>query len=220
MDQLMIDNYFFDFDKTLASSGDASVKATKQAFKDNGLTVPETDAILSYMGIPAEISFPKMADKPLSKEAAQKVVDRFREVYSNYELESTKLYPGIREMLEKLTALHKNLFIVSSKKTDAVERNLKNLDIYKYFNDVVGCDQVENYKPASDGILLLLKRHQLTRDDSLMIGDAKYDLQMGKAAAISTCGVTWDAYDVDSLKAENPTYLINDPADLVKIGEK
>lgn len=216
----MLLNYFFDFDKTLASSGDASVKATQQAFKDNGLTVPDTDAILDAMGIPAEVSFPQMAKEELSVEQAKKVVDRFREVYSNYELASTKLYPGIREMLDTLTQRHKNLFIVSSKKTDAVDRNLNNLDIRHYFKDVVGCDQVDHYKPAPDGILLLLDKYQLQKDDSMMIGDARYDLQMGKAAGVHTCGVTWDAYDIDSLKREQPTYLIDAPLELPELGQK
>lgn len=215
----MILNYFFDFDKTLASSGDASVKATKQAYQDNGLAVPDTDAILDYMGVPAEVSFPAMAKEELTAAQAQKLVDRFREVYSNYELASTKLYPGIREMLDQLVQRRKNLFIVSSKRTDAVERNLNNLDIRKYFKDVVGCDQVEHYKPAPDGILLLLDRYQLQKDDSMMIGDARYDLQMGKAAGVHTCGVTWDAFDVDSLKNEDPTYLIDAPLELPALGQ-
>lgn len=215
----MLLNYFFDFDKTLASSGDASVKATKQAFVDNGLKAPETDAILDYMGVPAEVSFPKMADQDLTKEESQKIVDRFREVYSNYELESTKLYPGIQDMLDQLTQRKKNLFIVSSKQTDAVDRNLNNLKIRHYFKDVVGCDQVKNYKPAPDGILLLLDRYNLQKDDSVMIGDARYDLQMGKAAGVQTCGVTWDAYDVQSLKNEHPTYLLDAPLELVQIGQ-
>ncbi|WP_295728697.1 HAD family hydrolase [uncultured Limosilactobacillus sp.] len=215
----MLLNYFFDFDKTLASSGDASVKATKQAFQDNGLTVPPTDAILDAMGIPAEVSFPQMANEKLTAQQATRLVTRFREVYSDYELASTKLYPGIQEMLDQLTQQHQNLFIVSSKRTDAVERNLKNLKIIDYFKDVVGCDQVEHYKPAPDGILLLLDRYQLQKDDSLMIGDARYDLQMGKAAGVHTCGVTWDAFDVASLKREQPTYLIATPAELVSLGQ-
>lgn len=215
----MLLNYFFDFDKTLASSGDASVKATKQAFLDNGLVAPETDEILDAMGVPAEVSFPKMAKEKLTDEQVQKVVDRFREVYSNYELESTKLYPGIQDMLDQLTQRNKNLFIVSSKKTDAVERNLNNLNIRHYFKDVVGCDQVDHYKPAPDGILLLLDKYQLQKDDCIMIGDARYDLQMGKAAGVHTCGVTWDAFDVESLKREKPTFLIDTPLDLVQLGQ-
>ncbi|WP_251545784.1 HAD family hydrolase [Limosilactobacillus caecicola] len=215
----MLLNYFFDFDKTLASSGDASVKATKQAFQDNGLTVPTTDEILDFMGIPAEVSFPKMAAEPLDQAQTQKVVDRFREVYSDYELESTKLYPGIQAMLDKLTQRHKNLFIVSSKQTDAVDRNLNNLKIRHYFKDVVGCDQVDHYKPAPDGILLLLDKYQLQKEDSVMIGDARYDLQMGKAAGVQTCGVTWDAFDVESLKREHPTYLIDAPLELLPLDQ-
>ncbi|HJA47570.1 MAG TPA: HAD family hydrolase [Candidatus Limosilactobacillus excrementigallinarum] len=215
----MILNYFFDFDKTLASSGDASVKATKQAFQDNGLTVPTTDEILDAMGIPAEVSFPQMAKEALTTYQVTKLVARFREVYSDYELASTKLYPGIQEMLDQLTQRHKNLFIVSSKRTDAVDRNLNNLNIRHYFKDVVGCDQVDHYKPAPDGILLLIDKYQLQKDDCMMIGDARYDLQMGKAAGVHTCGVTWDAFDIDSLKREKPTYLIDAPMKLISLGQ-
>nr|WP_252893169.1 HAD hydrolase-like protein [Lentilactobacillus otakiensis] len=57
----MINNYFFDFDKTLADSGDSSVIATKEAFKSMNLTVPDSDTISGYIGIPAKISFKKMA---------------------------------------------------------------------------------------------------------------------------------------------------------------
>lgn len=210
----MILNYFFDFDKTLASSGDASVQATQQAFRDCGLNVPQKDEILDYMGIPAEVSFPKMAEKQLTSSESQHLVQRFRDVYQDYELASTKLYPGIQEMLTKLSNDQKNLFIVSSKQTDAVERNLNNLNIRHFFEDVVGCDQVSHYKPAPDGIILLLNRYHLDRDHSMMIGDARYDLQMGEAACVKTCGAAWDTYDLDSLKNEHPTYIISSPREL------
>lgn len=215
----MLQNYFFDFDKTLASSGDVAVQATKQAYRDCGLKEPATDEILDYMGIPAEISFPKMAHQELSKKQAQDLVARFREVYAQNELSSTKLYPGIEEMLTQLTDEHKNLFVVSSKNSESIERNLRNLKIRHFFKDVVGCDQVKHYKPAPDGILLLLDRYHLTKDDSIMIGDARYDLQMGKAAGVHTCGAAWDAFSVKSLQNEHPTYIIDSPSQLPKLGK-
>lgn len=213
----MLQNYFFDFDKTLASSGDVAVQATQQAYRDCGLKAPETDAILDYMGIPAEVSFPKMAQEQLSSQQAQQLVQRFREVYAKNELESTKLYPEILEMLTQLSDDHKNLFVISSKNTESIERNLRNLNIRHFFKDVVGCDQVDHYKPAPDGILLLLDRYHLSKDDSVMIGDARYDLQMGKAAGVHTCGAAWDAFDVDSLKKEHPTYLLDSPDQLTTL---
>lgn len=213
----MIKNYFFDFDKTLASTGDVSVTAMKLAFQNAGLAVPPTDVILNYMGIPAEISVKEMAEESLSDQRVQAICNDFRTIYARDELKSTILYPGIAKMLAALEAQGKHLFIVSSKQTDAVKRNLQHLGIQKYFLEAIGCDLVKHYKPAPDGILILLDRYHLSKDDSVMIGDAKYDLQMGQAAGVKTCGVTWGAFDVPSLQREHPTYLLDEPAKLVTI---
>ncbi len=40
-----------------------------------------------------------------------------------------------------------------------------------------------NYKPASDEIDLLVKRHGLNLSESVMLGDAKYDIRIGKMLA-------------------------------------
>ena len=50
-----------------------------------------------------------------------------------------------------------------------------------------------------------------------MIGDAIFDLQMGKAAGVHSCGVTWGAHDVKSLINEHPDFLLSNVADLIKI---
>ncbi|MQS90143.1 HAD family hydrolase [Companilactobacillus mishanensis] len=213
----MINNYFFDFDKTLADTGNVSVNAMKQAFEINGLVQPETNTILSYMGIPAEISIPKMATKALSESDLTDLTDNFRYFYEKDEINSTKLYPKISEVLADLQSKNKNLFVVSSKKTDALLRNLKALSIDEYFTDIVGFDVVQNYKPAPDALLLLINKYHLGKTDSVMIGDAKYDLQMGKAAATKTCGATWGAFDIQSLKDENPTFLIDEPTKLLTL---
>jgi HAD superfamily hydrolase (TIGR01549 family) len=213
----MLQNYFFDFDKTLASTGDVSVNAMKLAFEDMNLVVPKTNTILNYMGIPAEISVKEMATIPLSSTEIEQLCARFREIYERQELSATRLYPEVAEMLARLQSAGKQLFIVSSKQTAAVRRNLNHLQIESYFTTVIGCDLVQHYKPAPDGILMLLKQKQLNPTESVMIGDAKYDLQMVKAAGVKTCGVTWDAFDVESLKREHPTFLLEHPLQLVNI---
>lgn len=213
----MLENYFFDFDKTLASSGKASLIATKQAFKLNNLDEPDDDQILDFMGIPADVSFPKMANRELSESDAKKLVDTYRNIYGKYEKENTHLYPGMRDVLDDLQQKGKNLFVVSSKSHDILKRNLDNLKITQYFKDFVGCDEVQHYKPAPDGILILLDRYNLNNKQSVMVGDARYDLQMGKSASVKTCGAAWDAFSVDSLKNEHPDYLLFHVAELKNI---
>ena len=66
--------------------------------------------------------------------------------------------------------------------------NLDNLEITHYFKEFIGCDEVQYYKPAPDSILILLDRYNLNKNQSVMVGDARYDLQMGKSAGVKTCG--------------------------------
>lgn len=211
----MIKNYFFDFDRTLADSGMASVHATQAAFKDAGLNVPSEAEISSYMGMPAPDSFPKMANKELSPAEVDALVKKFREFYIDYEDQDTSLYDGMLETLESLKENGKNLFVVSAKETQALKRNLSKLGIDKYFNDAVGFDVVEHPKPAPDALLMLIDQNHYLLEESVMIGDAKYDIQMGKGAHTKTCGVIWGAHDIDELKAENPDFLINQPQELL-----
>ena len=111
----------------------------------------------------------------------------------------------------------KRLFVVSSKNSVSLNRNLENLGIADLFTDTIGSDQVENYKPAPDGINILANRHDLDKAKTVMIGDAKYDLQMGKAAEVKTCGCAWDTYDIELLKKEEPDYLLEKVEKLLEI---
>lgn len=213
----MIKNYFFDFDRTLADSGMVSVYATQSAFKEHGLTVPSELEISSYMGMPAPDSFPKMANRSLSDDELSALLYDFRKFYIVYEDEYTSLYDGMIDALKSLKDSGKNLFVVSAKETKALNRNLDKLDISKFFIDAVGYDVVENPKPAPDALLMLINRYQYSLDESVMIGDAEFDIQMGKRAKIKTCGVLWGTYDVDKLKSEKPDFLIKHPKELLEL---
>lgn len=211
----MIKNYFFDFDKTLADTGDVSVIATQDAFKAFNLTPPPRDTILDLMGIPAEISVPQMTDKKLSNDEVKQICEEFRTIYQLIEFNNTKLYPGIAELLTTLYKEGKKLFVVSSKATGPLNRNLENLGILSYFTAIIGCDKVTHFKPEPEGINVLVEKYNLKLDESMMIGDARYDLQMGKNAGVKTCGAKWGAFNVDSLVKEKPTYLAQEPLDIL-----
>lgn len=212
----MIKNYFFDFDKTLANTGNVSVTATENAFKAFNLTVPSQDQILDKMGIPAEVSFPQMAKQKLSDKEIKQLVQKFRAFYQQEELDNTELYPGIKSLLSQLQQAKKQLFIVSSKATQPLKRNLSHLGILDYFTMIEGCDLVTKFKPDPEGINLLVQKFDLKKNESIMIGDARYDLQMGKNAGVKTCGATWGAFNVKSLVAENPTYIAHQPLDILQ----
>ncbi|MFT8477401.1 MAG: HAD family hydrolase [Liquorilactobacillus sp.] len=210
--------YMFDFDGTLANSGKTGILATQAAFKRFSLTVPDAELINYYMGIPIEVSFKKMAPQhSFNGQEFEELMDCFREYYKKNELANITLFNGILPTLKILTQRSKSLYVISSKNSIALLRNLENLKIAKYFTDIIGSDQVQHFKPAPDGVLAVIKRHHLDTDDCIMIGDAIFDLQMGKAAGVHTCGVTWGAHDSNRLLKEHPDFLLNKAEELLAI---
>lgn len=208
-----MENYMFDFDGTLADSGETAVLATQATFKDFGLPLPSSDQIRGYMGIPIEKSFPLMG----AKTELPAMFTGFREHYQALEASQVKLYPGIKEVLAKLKENGKKIYAVSSKHSEALRRNLELLQIATYFDDLVGSDQVENYKPAPDGIDVLLERYGLDPKQSVMIGDAIYDIQMGHAAGVKTAGVHWGAFDWEAVLEQKPTFALTEVQQLGEI---
>ena len=213
-------NFLFDFDGTIADSGDAATLATQACFKDFDLEVPTAETVRYYMGVPIEIFIPELVEKQgkhYSAEQFETMYDSFRSHYGEIEQETTTLFPQMKDTLTALKNAGKKLFIVSSKASTSLKRNLKALGIADLFDDLIGSDQVDHYKPAPDGVLMVVEKYHLDKNESVMIGDAKYDLQMGKAAGVKTCGCLWDTFDAQLLKAENPDFLLEKPAELLNI---
>ena len=213
-------NFLFDFDGTIADSGDAATLATQACFKDFDLEVPTAETVRYYMGVPIETFIPELVEKQgknYSAEQFEAMYDSFRRHYGEIEQETTTLFPQMKDTLTALKDAGKKLFIVSSKASTSLKRNLKTLGIADLFDDLIGSDQVEHYKPAPDGVLMVIEKYHLDKNESVMIGDAKYDLQMGKAAGVKTCGCLWDTFDAQLLKAENPDFLLEKPAELLNI---
>lgn len=207
-------NIIFDFDGTLADTRQCSILATQEAFSQFGLKKPSEQDIAYYMGVPIEISFKKMADAELPDELFQRLLVTFRKAYKELENDYIAAFPGIPEVLEKLLQQGKQIFVVSSKKSDVLLRNLKTLQIDEMFRDVIGADKVSHYKPHPEGILQLQERYSFQSEETVMIGDTIFDVQMAKAAGVYSCGVTWASHEKEILIKENPTFLVEETRQL------
>ena len=212
-----MENYIFDFDGTLADSKLCGVIATQAAFKEFGLTIPSTEQIEHYMGIPIEESFKKMTNYVFEDESFNVLLQTFRKHYKANESDTLCVFPNIPEVLNELKSGNKKLFVVSSKKTDVLLRNLQKLEIDAYFEDIIGSDKVTNYKPHPEGIINLVKLYNLVKEETVMIGDAIFDLQMAKSASVNSCAVTWGSHKREQLLMEKPTFLINNVIELLQL---
>ena len=209
----MYKNLIFDFDGTIADSKECSIVATQKSFKEKGLEEPTVNLIEYYMGIPMEKSFSLMSSVDLDDHQLEALIKTFRQNYKKVESSYLKLYKHMTEQLQSLSK-DKQLFVVSSKKTDVLIRNLEILDIDHLFTEVIGSDKVNHYKPSPDGINYILNKYQLENEETIYIGDAIFDMQMANSAKVASCAVTWGTHSIEELKSENPTYIIHEVTEL------
>lgn len=209
----MYKNLIFDFDGTIADSKECSIVATQKSFKERGLEEPTVNLIEYYMGIPIEKSFSLMSSVDLDDHQLEALIKTFRQNYKEVESSYLKLYKHMTEQLQSLSK-NKQLFVVSSKKTDVLIRNLEILDIDHLFTEVIGSDKVNHYKPSPDGINYILNKYQLENEETIYIGDAIFDMQMANSAKVASCAVTWGTHSIEELKSENPTYIIHEVTEL------
>lgn len=209
----MYKNLIFDFDGTIVDSKECSIVATQKSFKERGLEEPTVNLIEYYMGIPIEKSFSLMSSVDLDDHQLEALIKTFRQNYKEVESSYLKLYKHMTEQLQSLSK-NKQLFVVSSKKTDVLIRNLEILDIDHLFTEVIGSDKVNHYKPSPDGINYILNKYQLENEETIYIGDAIFDMQMANSAKVASCAVTWGTHSIEELKSENPTYIIHEVTEL------
>jgi len=201
--------YIFDFDGTLADSKECSVVSTQKAFEERGLDSPTSSEVAHYMGIPIESSFKTMAKQKMQEDEFNALLTCFRRIYKEQETVLLKPFPDVAEVLYALKKANCSIFVISSKHSDVLKRNLKALGIFEFCDGVLGSDMVSHYKPHPDGIYKVIEKHNFKKSEVVMIGDSTYDIQMGKAAQVSSCGVTWGAHSEEQLRLEKPDYLVH-----------
>jgi len=208
---------YFDLDGTLLNSARCSVVTTQQTFRKFFAEDIAEEKIIERMGIPIEISFRELSDNKINDNNWEEVSNYFRTMYKKNSDTHTSLFDGIEEFLEDIRAPSRNLFVVTSKKSEPAENNLASLKIRHFFQAVIGSDKVEHYKPHPDPIYKARRYLGEKPERELMIGDADTDIIMGKDAGVKTCAVTWGAHNKTRLAQANPDYMADNIKEMKRL---
>ena len=214
---MSLQSVLFDFDGTLADSGQCAVIATQQAFREHQLPAPPAAAIVQHMGIPIERCFRSLGAADLDDIAFAALLATFRQHYAAAAASHIHLYPGISDLLAALKAQGRSCGIISSKKAAVLRDNCAQLGIVAQFDVFVGSDDVRHYKPHPEGIERALAVLACPAGRAIYVGDAVSDIAAGRAAGVQTCAVTWGAHDAAALAAATPDFLLGDVADLQRL---
>lgn len=102
-----------------------------------------------------------------------------------------------------------HLGVISNKATKALLRSLAAVDLLDLMEVVIGLENMDQHKPNPEGIFTTWEKIPMAKEETVMIGDTIYDMQMGKMAGVKTVGITWGGSSAQTLRAENPDRIAN-----------
>ncbi|MBT3070495.1 phosphoglycolate phosphatase [Rhodomicrobium sp. Az07] len=182
----------FDLDGTLIDSAPDITHALNTATGARGLA-PFSSAEVKDMvggGVPTLVQRALVA-RGLAPTHIQPVVEDFIAAYRENLTTHTEIYPGARELLERLVAEGRKLGLCTNKHHAATLAILEQLDLAKYFGAVIGERDGFKRKPDAEPLLEVLAALDVSPCCAVMVGDSEADVGCAKAAGVRSVVVTF-----------------------------
>ncbi|MGZ2256292.1 HAD-IA family hydrolase [Roseobacter sp. A03A-229] len=192
----------FDVDGTLVDSQADILAAMAQAFEAVARPAPSRDDILGIVGLSLDVAVRRLA--PDADHA--RMVAAYKEAYVALRAQigaaqSSPLYPGAREVLDRLNARPEVLLGVATGKS---KRGLDKLIEAHGLEGVFITQQVADFHPSKPNpsmIYQAMAEAGVSKTQTVMIGDTSFDMEMAAAAGVPGFGVSWGYHPVRSLRA-------------------
>ena len=96
---------------------------------------------------------------------------------------------------------------------------MKQFDMHKYFDAIVDSHSTTAHKPDAEVCNAALKILNVKPEESLMIGDSKYDIICGHNAGVKAVAVNWSICYPESERVglAKPDYEINTATELLEV---
>ena len=212
--QFDFETYIFDLDGTLLSTLDDLAASCNYALRHNGMPERTLDEVRRFVGNGVKKLMERAIPDGLENEKFEKVFADFRQHYMIHNLDTTKPYPGVMEMLEELKARGKNVAVVSNKFYAATQSLCRH-----FFGDLVdvaiGEREDIRKKPAPDTVNEVLRLLHADRKKAVYIGDSDVDVMTAENSGMPCISVLWGFRDHDFLAEHGATIYVSSAEQLL-----
>ena len=207
----------FDLDGTVVDSKPGILASCRAVLRSLGHRPGSLD-IGHLIGPPLEEVLAEVLGRFGDDRVAQAVL-AYRSHYGTTGFLETTVYPGLAAALDELLALQAKLYIATSKRTVFARQILGRLGLIDLFAGVYGSEPGGGVDSKADLIADVLRRHELSADRCLMVGDRRQDVEGARTNGVSTVGVLWGYGDRDELTSAGVMHIAARPAELIPIAE-
>ena len=205
----------FDFDGVLVDSRPAIEICLTGSFQEFGIDDPSQFELSNLIGPPLEVGLSGfLRQRGLNTEVLSAIMTRFRDNYAVKSIQSTYLFPGIREMLDSLYSENIPMYIATSKPRFLTVPLIKELEIEEYFSMIQAPDGnvTEDKTETLRKLLCTISNSEIGSNRRFwMIGDREADIRAARENYIESIGVAWGYGTQDELLAARPTFMVKSP---------
>lgn len=208
----MIKYLLFDLDGTITDPKEGITKCVQYALSKFDIE-EECDNLLSFIGPPLTDSF--MDFYGFDKQKAELAIKYYRERYAKIGLFENSAIDGIHEVLEKLKNSGYTLAVATSKPTCFAISICEKYDFSKYFDIIMGSELDGTRTKKSEIIYEVLKQLNANPEETIMIGDRKYDIIGAKEVGTASIGVRFGYAEDGELEKAGADFIVGTPNELL-----
>lgn len=170
-----INNIIFDFNGTLIDDGYLCFDIEKTLLIKKNIKPITYEFYKDYFCHPVT-KFYELIGLNLSEKDFKNNADYFYSEYKRREFNEGKLFPGVIELLEKLKNDGYNLYILSATEISLLEKQLKERNIYSYFNKLIAANNEKSEGKIEYG-KRFVESYKLDKSNAILIGDTIHDYE-------------------------------------------
>ncbi len=205
----------FDLDGTISDNSTGILASIEHALVELGRPVPDHDLLRSAIGPPLRQAF-ELCGVP--EDELDDAVDRYRGRYREVGWRENETYPGVVELIGRLTTAGRRVATATSKPEVFTRQILDLFDVTRHL-EAVGAASLDSSRSSKEDVV----RHTLdlldaSADEALIIGDRHHDVLGARAAGVRvSIGVRWGFAEPGELEDAGATAIVDDVDQLAEL---
>ncbi len=209
----------FDCDGTLVDSARLIHEVMARTFVDFKHKRPDIASTKSIIGLTLDIAIARMLGRAHVDDEAVAMMAHYKTIYTDVRDEpgmDTPLFDGIRPLVDTLVSRGDALVIgaVTGKSRRGLTQILEMHGFAPHFVVSRTADDCPS-KPHPAMVTECCEETGISAHDTIVIGDAIYDMQMAKSAGATAIGVSWGYAAIEDLLASGADAIAHHPNDLL-----
>ena len=202
----------FDLDGTLVDSAPDLACAVELMTRELRIASPDLAQVRGWVGDGVrrlvKRALTGMRDGEPPAELYQRGMQSFRRHYREHLADESTLYPGVREVLEQLTAAGVPLACITNKSAEFTAPLLRALGLDGCFGAVVSGDTLLQRKPDPAPLLYAAQSLRVDAGQSCMVGDSANDVRAARAAGFQAVAVSYGYGNATELAIAGPDIVL------------